>query len=835
MWLNLIQNISLLVTLAVGLHLLAQWLEHRRVEYRVAAGLLFGLVGLVGMMTPVQFAPGVIYDGRSIVLSLAGLFGGLVPATVAALICGAYRVYLGGAGVFAGTAVILEAAALGVVLRYLRKANEWWARPVPLLAAGFLIHVVMMGLQVLLLPDYMGWQALNAVGPIVLAGYPVAFLLVAHIFIQGERQRAAVHALAESEARFRSLAELAPVGIAISNLQNDALYISPKFVEMFGYDQHDIGTVEDWWPLAYPDPELRERVRGEWGSALENARGTRNEVLPMEYPVTCKDGTVRHIEFRVSSSGELYYIVFTDVTARKQMENSLRESEQRFRSFVENANDIVYAIDADGVFTYVSPNWPHFMGEPGDAAIGQHAELYVHPDDRHICDRFVREMRSTNAPQRSREYRVHRRDGTVRWHVSNGAPARDGDGEVTSYVCIARDVTEAKEAEAEREKLHAQLSQSQKMESVGRLAGGVAHDFNNMLSVILGHTDLALELVGKSSQLHADLEEIRKAAKRSADLTRQLLAFARRQTVAPQILNLNATVLPTLNMLRRLIGEDVELRWNPAAELEPVRIDPAQVDQILANLVVNARDAIDRTGGVVVIETTMADLDEDYCAHHPGFAPGRYVSLTVTDNGRGMDEATRAQIFEPFFTTKEVGEGTGLGLATVYGVVKQNNGFINVYSEPGHGTSFRIYLPAYEIASAAENHVAIEAPDLGGKETVLLVEDEPSLLALTTRMLDGLGYQTIAAPTGAEALRLAEQHTGNIDLLITDVVMPGMNGRDLARSLAEQYPNLRTVFMSGYTANVIARQGILEDGVNFLQKPFSREQLGRKIREALED
>ncbi len=836
MWLDLIQNIALLVALGVGLHLLAQWLEHRRVEYRIAAGLLFGLTGIIGMMTPVQFAPGVIYDGRSIVLSLAGLFGGLVPATVAAAMCAAYRMYLGGAGAAAGVAVIAEAAALGVALRYLRKHNEWWAHPIPILGFGFVVHAIMMALQILLLPGGMGWQVLEAVGPIVLAGYPVAFLLVAHVFILGERRRAGIRALAESEERFRSLAELAPVGFVISDRRENTLYVSPKFVEMFGYDQTEMRSVEDWWPLAYPDPEVRERIRMEWAAILENARNTRHEVPPLEYPVTCKDGTVRHVEFRLATSEDVNYVVFTDITARKLAENALRESEHRFRSFVENANDIVYALDPDGLFTYVSPNWSEFMGEAADAAVGKPAEHYVESGDRPICGQFLREMRSTNAPQRSREYRVHHRDGSIRWHVSNGAPVRDETGCVTGFVCIARDVTETKQAEAEREKLHAQLAQSQKMESVGRLAGGVAHDFNNMLSVILGHTDLALEQADPSSQLFADLQEVQIAAQRSADLTRQLLAFARRQTVIPRNLDLNKTIDHMLNMLRRLIGEDVELRWRPASGLEPIHIDPAQIDQLLANLVVNARDAIDHSGGTVTIETGMAEFDEEYCATRAGFAPGQYVVLTVSDDGRGMDEATRAQIFEPFFTTKDIGKGTGLGLATVYGIVKQNEGFINVYSEPGQGSTFRIYLPANKDVNGSSESAAtaMDAPGPGGRETILLVEDEPSLLALTTTMLERFGYRILAASTAHEALRLAKAHAGEIHLLITDVVMPEMNGRELARQLLSLYPDLKRLFMSGYTADVIARQGVLDDGVNFLQKPFSRNQLGLKVREVLD-
>ncbi|MBE0584642.1 MAG: response regulator, partial [Desulfofustis sp.] len=395
------------------------------------------------------------------------------------------------------------------------------------------------------------------------------------------------------------------------------------------------------------------------------------------------------------------------------------------------------------------------------------------------------------------------------------------------------DITDRKQAEVEKEKLEVQLHQAQKMESVGRLAGGVAHDFNNMLGVILGHTEMALEEIDPSTPLYSRLHAIQYAAERSADLTRQMLAFARKQTVAPKVIDINNTVEGMLKMLRRLIGEDIDLLWQPGQSLQLVKVDPSQIDQILANLCVNARDAI-AGEGKITIETDTKIFDEAYCADHLGSLPGEYVLLQVSDNGCGMDKKILNQIFEPFFTTKEQGKGTGLGLASVFGMIKQNNGFINVYSEPNQGTTFKIYLPAYAVKSEGVVEKATDIRVEPGNETILLVEDEPAILQMTTMMLTRLGYTVIAAATPGEAILLAHEHRGGIDLLMTDVVMPEMNGRELAGSLRSHYPDLKRLFMSGYTANVIAHHGVLDEGVHFIQKPFSMKDLGGKLREVLE-
>ena len=393
---------------------------------------------------------------------------------------------------------------------------------------------------------------------------------------------------------------------------------------------------------------------------------------------------------------------------------------------------------------------------------------------------------------------------------------------------------ERKRADEERGKLQAQLLQAQKMESVGRLAGGVAHDFNNMLGVILGHTELALAEVEPSSPIHEDLQQIHKATLRSTDVIRQLLAFARKQTIAPRPFDLNEAVESMLKMLRRLIGEDIELAWLPASAPCPVMLDPTQLDQVLANLCVNARDAIAGVGRIV-IETSAVSIEEAVAEGLPYVRPGEYVMLSVSDDGCGMDEETVRMLFEPFFTTKEPGKGTGLGLATVYGIVKQNDGFINVYSEPGTGSTFKIYFRRHAGDLAGEPAGEESAVPTGAGETILVVEDEASILTLTERLLGTLDYRVLTARTPDEALAVADRHGGGISLLITDVVMPGMNGKELAERLTASFPDLRCLYMSGYSADVIAHRGMLDAGVHFIQKPFSTSDLAAAVRRALKD
>ncbi len=520
----------------------------------------------------------------------------------------------------------------------------------------------------------------------------------------------------------------------------------------------------------------------------------------------------------------------------RQSESALRESEMKFRQLAENIPEVFWLGSSDWqqIF-YISPAYEKIWGKTPESLYQSPMSWFesIHPEDRKkIIELFPVIWQPPFSAFIFPEYRIIRPDETIRWILARAFPVFDEAGTLQRVAGIAEDITERKQDEAYKETLQRQLLQAQKMESIGRLAGGVAHDFNNMLGVILGYAELALEQASDNAALHESLREIERAAGRSADITRQLLAFARKQTIDPRILNLNETVESMLRMLRRLIGEDISLSFVPGEHCFPVKMDPSQIDQILANLCINSRDAIAQAG-YITIETSGVAFDSAYCEDHPGFSPGTFTLLAVSDNGSGMEKETLANVFEPFFTTKTPDKGTGLGLATVYGIVKQNNGFINVYSEPEKGTTFRIYLPSCqkeEISYEKKAEISLESK---GKETILLVEDEPSILKMATMMLQRMGYMVLPADSPKRALELAESYSEKIHLLITDVIMPEMNGRTLARQIISLHPDIKCLFMSGYTANVIAHHGVLEKGVYFIQKPFSREGLAGKIKEAL--
>ncbi len=550
------------------------------------------------------------------------------------------------------------------------------------------------------------------------------------------------------------------------------------------------------------------------------------------------------VEFINIPSGEMQFREFSRIAdsvnrmieARKQSEDRLLESERRYRELFESSRDGYVVVDINGRFVDCNPAYCELVGYSLEE-LGQKADFYeITPLQWREWEREEiwekRLLKEGYSGIYEKEY--IRKDGSLVPVELQSYAISDEEGEIRYLWGIARDITERKRAGKEREKLQAQLTQAQKMESIGRLAGGVAHDFNNMLGVILGYAELAMDESAAFDPIHQYLDEIYKAAERSRDVTRQLLSFARKQTIAPRVLDLNETVEGMLNMIRRLIGEDIHLLWSPAGKLWPVKMDPSQIDQILANLCVNARDAIADVGKLV-ITTGNISPDGEHCAEHEGLAPGDYVLLTVSDDGQGMTPEILAKLFEPFFTTKGVGKGTGLGLATVYGIVKQNSGFIDVESEPGKGTTFRIYLPRHDEAMEQSRAQEPGTPNVRGNETVLLVEDEPAILSMTTRMLAGLGYTVLTADMPGKAIRMADDHTGAIQLLVTDVVMPEMNGKDLAGKLLSKYPDLKCLFMSGYTADAIAHHGVLDRDVHYIQKPFTMLDLADAVRRALEE
>jgi len=906
------------------------------------------------------------------------------------------------------------------------------------------------------------------------SGQLVGVVMVFRDVTEAYRRR---RSLQHSRDMLRRTEAIAHVGSWEWDIAADRVTWSDELYRIFGRQPE--GDTVNWAEhdvLYTPDSMARLR------SAVERTvrDGTPYE---LELQAVRPDGEIRHCfcrghaEMGPDGKAERLFGSMQDITELRTVKRELRDSEQRFRSFVESANDVLYAIAPSGVFTYVSPNWMEYMGEPAENAIGQSFARYVHPEDVRLCQEFLDEVLSAGEKRSTVEYRVHRVDGVVRWQVSNGSPLRDEDGNIIGFIGIARDVTEQKQrrdafarfcdmsadlicladintatflqvnpaateilgyseeellsqpftnfvhpddleatrriieeqlkrgqkvvsfenryfrkngdicwlhwnshpiaeegltyaiahditdrkraqeklqeseerfrlllsdidrvsvqgyapdgtvvywnkgseylygytaeeamgqnlldliippelehqvraamaqmaqtgtaippseltlmrkdgslvtvysshsivqrpghdqelfcididltdmkaAEVEREKLQAQLLQAQKMEAVGRLAGGVAHDFNNKLQTILGYSDILLHEEHMPRSLREYINEISQAARQSADLTRQLLAFARKQTIVPQVLDLNQMIPDMLRMLKPLISEEIDLQWHAGDHVGSVRMDPAQVDQILANLVVNARDAIEQNG-TITVETASADIDAEYVRQNAYARAGKHAVLIVTDDGAGMDAQTLEQVFEPFFTTKPQNQGTGLGLATVYGIVKQNGGFVNVYSEPDKGTTFRIYLPQSDGEEPAAPTEARTAMLQTGSETILLVEDDPAILRLGQETLEKLGYTVLAAERPSTALEMIDEGH-EIDLLVTDVVMPEMNGKNLLEQLTQHRPGLHALFMSGYTANVIAHRGVLDDGVEFLQKPFRAMDLAWSVRRILD-
>lgn len=628
-------------------------------------------------------------------------------------------------------------------------------------------------------------------------------------------------ALRLSEERFRTLIEKAPIAIGLGR-HAVTIYANPKYLEMYGFESVDevrgrsIG--EQFAPSCRAEIEERARRRADGLSA------------PSEYEAIGlrKDGSLFPVHVAATivqlPDGPCTAGFLTDITQRKRIEEELANSELYYRSLIENAADITAVLAPEGHLRYISPSVERVLGYEAGEVSGRNVLDFIHPEDLDLVAGRLQRSLETGTKFEHFEFRILHQDGSWRTLSVIGKPLPPKTG-LRGVIINARDLTE-------RQQLEAQYRQAQKMEAIGRLAGGVAHDFNNLLTVIQGYGELLRSSMPKDDPNEAGIEEILKASERATALTRQLLAFSRRQVLEPAVIRLDVVVASMENMLRRLIGEDVKLVVTAHAGLGKVRADPGQIEQVLMNLAVNARDAMP-DGGWLRIEVAGADLDEA-SSKEPGHPePGPYVMLAVTDTGVGMNAETLSHLFEPFFTTKGPGKGTGLGLATVYGIVKQSGGTIWASSAPGAGTTFRIYLPRVEDdAAEAEPARVTDAP--GGDETILVVEDEAAVRKLAVSVLASRGYTILEAGSPADGLELAARHPGRIDLLLTDVIMPGMSGREIAERLVTRLPRLKVLFMSGYVDDAIASHGVLKPGVHLLRKPFTPNALVRDVRKVLD-
>ena len=634
--------------------------------------------------------------------------------------------------------------------------------------------------------------------------------------------------LLTSQQKYLAYLSNAPYGVFVADDSGKYIEVNQEACRLTGYSEEEL--------LAMTVPDLLMPEAKDIGAAHFQKVAVEGKAYG-EFVFRRKDGEIRWWSVSASKISPTRFLGFVnDITDRKTMEQELQRRENLLSRVFDILPVGLWFADKEGKLLRGNPMGQKIWG--GEPRVGQE-EYGVFkarrlPSRKEIQPQDWALVKTINQGVTIMDemLEIDALDGSKKIILNYTAPVLDAEGKVEAAVVVNLDITERQKAENEKERLQRQLLHAQKMESVGRLAGGVAHDFNNMLGVIVGHAEMALDVAVPGSEVREDLIEILNAAKRSANLTRQLLGFARKQIARPVVLDINHAVGSMLKMLRRLIGENIELVWNPGSQVWPVVMDPSQVDQILANLAVNVRDAIEGAGRMT-LSTCNVFLEKIAASDGEDFVPGDYVVLEVSDNGKGMDPETMHLIFEPFFTTKGVGKGTGLGLATVYGIVRQNHGFIKVASAPEQGTTFRIYLPK-TLKDKEEQTQPRETPD-PGTETILVVEDEKAILSMCKSILSRHGYKVLSASSPQKALELVRAWDGPLDLVITDVVMPQMNGNVLKQQIRKIRPGLKHLFMSGYTADVIAHHGVLDPGVRYIQKPFSVNDFLRKTRNVLDE
>jgi len=974
-FLTLINNMALLVLLGLAYDLLyarkrsqqhfqqssqrsSQDKESRHTSSSLITGLILGMFAVIIMLLPWQFSSGIVFDTRSILLCIAGLFFGLLPTIITAAAAVAVRIIQGGSGVLTGTLVILFSAAAGLLWKYIWRGKSNLYGFLSVYTLGWVVHAGML-LLMLTLPKTSVIPLLKQLTIPLFIIYPLGTAFLGSLFKMRMDQSAFAEKLQQANERlhvtFRSIGD----GVIAADMQGniELMNASAEHLTQWTQDQaqgkpfHEVFRITD------------SRTNQEIENPLQRGLQTGKTVdLPAHTKLTAKDGT----EYQIADSGapirdlhgEIigFVMIFRNITQEYQMREEIKASRNLYQSIFQNTGTAACIWDENGTITLANTQfaaltgysleeitgkktWMEFaaaenlpkMKEQHDLRRknrekalknyeftlidknGQRKNIHLYIDmipgtNKSIASlldisterQLEMELRNTISLLRSlidsmpdlvfyktpdgyyqgcnrsfeaftgkKEqeitgstdydlfdaetadfFRFHDRTMFAKMEATRNeewvtypdgkkvlldtikTPYRNADGEVIGLLGLGRDITELRKVVEEKDQLSSQLNQLQKMDSIGRLAGGIAHDFNNMLNVIHGYTELSLSMLAETDPLHQNLIEILNASERSAEITKKLLTFARKQNNNPVMLDMNAEMNSMLNMLRRLIGENIHLDLFPGEQLQPIKADQTQFYQVVTNLCINARDAIDGSGRIS-IRTENTVIDDNYCADYVGCIPGEYALLTVSDDGCGMDKETQEKIFEPFFTTKETGAGTGLGLSTVYGIVEQNNGFIHCYSEPGEGTSFKVYFPCYTESGKTDRHAAIEDIPRGHHETILVVEDEDTIRMLTKYILENIDYQVITAETPSEAVQLAEKHKDSIDLLITDVIMPEMNGKELSNTLRKVISDLKVLYISGYTADVFTGRGVLEEGMHFLEKPFSKSEIAKKIRNVL--
>jgi len=947
---SLIDNAALMLSLVLLYGLTAMRWRRRTRRVAVIEGIIFGAVGVAVMMNPCRVAEGIILDTRSVVVSVASLFGGWIPAAISVAATAGYRIWLGGTGAVAGTLGIVVSAGIGLLVRAIRGRGDHEMSAGGYFLFGLIVHVTILlcglalpwsialdvleksVLQILTLcpvvtmvlgvalretaslwrarieasESQRRYQALfncmssgvavydavndgadfvirdlnpaaeritkmdraNALGRSVRMVFPdverfglmavfrrvwrtgqpehhgasfyddgrLAFWAenfvyrlpsgeIVAVFDDVTARKESEQEIANLAARLRLALRSSRIGVWDWDLRTRKVYYSPEWKAQLGYTEDEISDrYEEWESRLHPDD--RERVLG----ALREYLAGRSSEYALQFRLRHKDGSYRWIYTCADSDRDekdmprRIFGCHVDITEHVNALERVRESEKRYRTLLANLPQRICLKDRRCIYVSCNENYARDLGIRAEEIAGK-SDLDFYPRD--LAEKFIADDRRVMESGRAEELEErHVRDGKESWTRSTRVPVRDESGNVCGVLGVFSDITEQKSLEE-------RLRQAQRLEAVGKLAGGIAHDFNNILTGIQGYVEILLRDSRPDSQTHSDLREILALSARAADLTRQLLAFSRRQPLRPVPVNMNALVGGFIKMLKRIIGEDIELVFRPAENLGSVRADPGQIEQILLNLSVNARDAMPN-GGRLTIETAEVTLDEDYVKTHADAAPGNYVALVVSDTGCGMDRATLDRIFEPFFTTKDFGKGTGLGLATVYGIVKQHGGNIYVYSEVGKGTTFRVYLPRADESAEPPSPATTAGMLPRGSETILLVEDDEAVRSIAERALAGQGYRLLVAASPAEAEAALRSHAGEVALLVTDIVMPGCNGKALYERLAAIQTPLPVLFMSGYSEIAAAGNGFIASGVPFLPKPFSPSELVRKVRQVIE-
>lgn len=816
---ELIINSALIISISALYGAIYRQLAHRVKTFQVITGVLFGVAAIAVMNIPFHLMPGVIFDGRSVIVGAAGMFGGPPAAALAAAAAGAYRLWLGGAGAVTGVTVIVSAAGIGVAYHYLRRRRPDAVKYYHLYAFGVLIHMVML-LLMLTLPRAIRFEVLANISIPVMLIFPPVTLVVCRLLLNREDE-------VDAKRRLNRIVEGTRALLLNIDTKGMINFMNEAAAGLLGYQVKELVGKH---LLEYVHPVDRERVNETFNQQLQS----RDNGNALEFRVVTASGQTRWLNFIINQAVDNGWVigltgVALDVTERKRAEEAQKRSETRYGFMVDKVPFAIISFDPRYNILEWNRAAERIFGWSREEAVGKNVlELYILEENKEVMKQLLDSYAQGSDEIKANINQNLRKDGTVITCSWQDVVIRDSEGGVAGILGTAIDVTE-------QARLEEQLNQAQKLESVGRLAGGMAHDFNNLLTTILGYS----ELIGMDESLNdtvaEGIEDIRKSAERGARLIRQLLAFSRKQILQPRPINLNELITDLEKMLKRLIEENIDLITKLEPEIKQIEADPVQIEQVIMNLAVNSRDAMPQ-GGKLTIETGNVYLDEEYCRVHSGVQPGDYVLLAVSDNGCGMDEEVRRQVFDPFFTTKEVGKGTGLGLATVYGIVKQSGGYIWVYSEPEQGTVFKIYLPQIKEDQDRSTGVPKAEEAAGGKEAILLVEDDESLRGLAVKVLRKYGYAVIEAANGIEALEaVVASNRPEIDLLITDVIMPEMGGKELSGKLLERYPGIKVLYISGYTDNAIVHHGVLDEGVSFLPKPFSPISLSQKVRDTLDE